>query len=75
MVIGRPEGLCHCYHWGIEPATFRLVAQCLKQLHNRVPLTLNVAAVRVPVPTVKFELITAEEITSCYSIRCVIIEN
>jgi hypothetical protein len=45
--IGRPEGMSQ---WKIpnEPATFRLVEQCLNQLHRRVPHTKRMCPPNMP---------------------------
>ena len=41
--IVRPEGLSQLTPPGIEPATFRLVAQYLNQLHHSVPRSWNIS--------------------------------
>ena len=47
----RPEGLGQwkipATPWGMETATFRLVVQCLKQLHHRVPTSFQ--ALQAPI--------------------------
>jgi len=46
LISIRPEGICQS---GIEPATFRLVAQCLNQLHDRIPHAYDKRYFNIPV--------------------------
>jgi len=48
-----PEGLCK-QEIPIEPATFRLVAQCLNKLRHRMPLVLSDTSNKLAKSRVKY---------------------
>jgi len=68
--IVRPEGLYQwnipLTLWGIKPATFRLVARCLKQLRHPVPAFLKGGSIYqfMPLLRMKGSLIIAKALPS-----------